>query len=601
MTSLDQLKLLVARAALPCAIAAALSVVLITVSGGVSFRVGSASIRAHSAAPSAIAAVVFGLLTFCAGLGGAAAASAWLWSAIERRALHFAIVIAIAAGAVGWGWGTHAAGGSDSYCYLNQAELLARGEVHDAESFVNGARWPQPEWTVVPPGHMPVPGPPGRFAPICPAGYPIMMVAARAVAGRSGMFAVVPLMAALAVWLTFLLGRRVGGPAAGLLASLLLAVSPIFLYQAVQPMNDVPAMTLWLAALVLASRTLESRAAAAACGLAVGAALMVRPNLLPLAPAVALTMLVARGGGMHPIGRHVNALAWFALGTLPGVLAVMAMQAAVYGSPLRSGYGDLGMLFKLSHVMPNLERYPRWLLETHTPVVLLALGAPLVLRRRGASMLSAALLAFSAVTFGCYLLYMVFDAWWFLRFLLPAIPPLLILASAVAVDALSRLAVAWRGVLFTSAAGLLAVACLHIGVDRDAFRLREYESVFRDGGQYVARRLPADAAVITLRQTGSVRFYAGRPTLAWDSLDGMWLDEAIEHLRRRGYHPFLLIERLEEPAFRKKYEPHSRFGGLAWPPAAEINREIRIYDPDSYAPYMRGEFVPTDRVSTRRQ
>ena len=44
-------------------------------------------------------------------------------------------------------------------------------------------------------------------------------------------------------------------------AVLLVACSPIFLYQAVQPMSDVPAAALWLAALVASAAGVERRAA----------------------------------------------------------------------------------------------------------------------------------------------------------------------------------------------------------------------------------------------------------------------------------------------------------------------------------------------------
>ena len=61
-------------------------------------------------------------------------------------------------------------------------------------------------------------------------GLPLMMAAAL-VFGACGPFLVVPLCAALVVWLAFLLGRRTGGPWAGILAALLVATSPIVLFQ----------------------------------------------------------------------------------------------------------------------------------------------------------------------------------------------------------------------------------------------------------------------------------------------------------------------------------------------------------------------------------
>ena len=78
------------------------------------------------------------------------------------------------------------------------------------------------------------------------------MAGAVRVAGDGAIFAVVPLMGLLAVWCTWLLGRRLAGPVAGASSALLLACSPTFLYQLVQPMSDVPAAALWTAALATA-------------------------------------------------------------------------------------------------------------------------------------------------------------------------------------------------------------------------------------------------------------------------------------------------------------------------------------------------------------
>ena len=55
----------------------------------------------------------------------------------------------------------------------------------------------------------------------------------------------------------------------------------------------------------------------------------------------------------------------FGIGLLPSVVTVaLCVQNAMYGGPLKSGYGDLSFLFKIEHVWPNLQRYPLWLLET---------------------------------------------------------------------------------------------------------------------------------------------------------------------------------------------------------------------------------------------
>ncbi len=72
----------------------------------------------------------------------------------------------------------------------------------------------------------------------------------------------------------FVLARRLASPAAGVAAAALAARTPIVLFQAVQPMNDIATGALWLAvAVAMCARR------PALTGALVGVALLVRPNL----------------------------------------------------------------------------------------------------------------------------------------------------------------------------------------------------------------------------------------------------------------------------------------------------------------------------------
>ena len=97
-----------------------------------------------------------------------------------------------------------------------------------------------------------------------------------------------------------------------------------------------------------------------------------------------------------------------------------------------------------------------------------------------------------------------------------------------------------------------------------------------------------------------MRFYAGRPTIIWDMLDPAWLDRALDDLRARGYHPYLLFEKQEDLTFRQRFEATSSIGGLEWPPIAQLGQEVRIFDPLDYERFRRGEKIETDYVFTRR-
>ena len=82
----------------------------------------------------------------------------------------------------------------------------------------------------------------------------------------------------------------------------------------------------------------------------------------------------------------------------PLLLFVAWLFNALHGSPIVSGYGTLTGAFAWSHVASNLQRYPRWLWESHGPLVFLFLLAPLFMGRQDAqSRLRAALFAFVAL------------------------------------------------------------------------------------------------------------------------------------------------------------------------------------------------------------
>ena len=510
-----------------------------------------------------------------------------------------AAIAAVAAAMAGVVWGTHAAGGPDSYCYLSQAELFASGRVAHTEHLATIAPWTQGADAFVPVGHVAAAGRVGASVPMCSPGYPIAMAAARFLAGRRAMFAIVPLCGAAAVWLTFVLGYRVAGPDAGAIAAVLLAASPPFLYQIVQPMSDVPAVAAWAGALVAVThpRFGTSRRWSIAAGLFTGIAILVRPNLAPLAVVVAVAVFTVSPFDLRGVMRTWIA---FAIGALPSIVTVALLQNAMYGGPLKSGYGDLSFLFRLEHVWPNLQRYPVWLIHTETPVVLLALAAPWVARDTVARRRVLWLLAFVLAVFACYIPYEVFDAWWFLRFVLPAYPALLVLTAATAVWVVNHRRTWWRVATYT-AATIVVVILVRESIQRHAFGLWEFERRFALAGEYVGSRLPPNALVLAAQETGSIRFYSNRVTMAWRALPADALGAALAFVRAHNYRPYLLIETGEQQEFVDRFQATSPIGGLAWPPIVDINHMLRIYDPDDYVRYRSGERVTTERIWTKRE
>jgi hypothetical protein len=502
-----------------------------------------------------------------------------------------ALLVAVTMG-VTWTWGSFVAGGSDSYCYLHQATRWADALVHlstdrlqPVEPLALEAPWPNADAAFAPVGHIASPTVPGASVPVCASGLSILMAPLVAAGGREAAFLLMPAMAGLLVLATAIAGSRFGARV-GLASALLVAASPVVLYQAVQPMSDVTAAALWVLAAAMATDTRRSHGIVA--GLAAGLAITVRPNLLPIGVVIGLFLLLRVERGWQE--RLALAFA-FAAGSAAGCVVVALIQLTFYGSPFSSGYGSLAALFALEHVGPNLQRYASWLWQTQSLVVLLALAAPLLLPGH----ISALFLGMFAVNVALYAPYTVFDDWSFLRFLLPTIPLVLVLGVA-AFDGV------WRRLRLPAPAIALGVATLALSVftvgearDRHAFRLQGMEARFRTAGEWVGRELPANAIAIAGWHSGSVRFYGNRATLMWDGIDSGSLDGALEFLRARGYQPYFVFESWEEPEFRRHFRG-STAAALDWPPVAEIASQVRVYDVAGRDRYFRGEGQPTRYV-----
>jgi len=365
------------------------------------------------------------------------------------------------------------------------------------------------------------------------------------------------------------------------------------MYQAVQPMNDIVTAALWLAAIAAQVRLKADPHRSIAVGILIGLAILVRPNLAPVAMVLAVIPFIHH----RDTNQRLRALAAMIAGALPGVIAMLWLNRMLYGSAFSSGYGGIGRLFSASHIQANMANYSRALFDTQNIVPLIGLLAPFVFegkKRAGALML----LAVAVVVMGIYLLYEPFPEWWYLRFLIPAIVILLVLASAAATHLLSRVNM---GGLIPIVVVVLAIFGVRAARDHQAFALHDMEGRYRQTGELVRDRLPANAVLITEWQSGSIRFHSGREVVLWESLDPAWLDRAITWLKSKGLRPYILVERREEAQFREHFRAQSEAGRLDWPPRFDLNRQARIFDPDDRARYLAGESYATEQTGYPRR
>src|SRR3954464_12636080 len=149
------------------------------------------------------------------------------WQHLPKWATWIAAGVAASSLAVAIHYGIFAAGGADAYGYVSQAAAWATGRISIPDplaslvSSIGPAR--------VPLGYLPAPTP-GTIVPIYAPGLPLMMALAAIFGGANAVYYVVPIMGGIAVWCTYQLGARADRPLTGMIAALLLAFSPIFVF-----------------------------------------------------------------------------------------------------------------------------------------------------------------------------------------------------------------------------------------------------------------------------------------------------------------------------------------------------------------------------------
>lgn len=411
--------------------------------------------------------------------------------------------------------GTVVVGGADSSGYFNSARLFAEGRMlatlRAPAPLAEAAR--EHPMQFLPLGFMP-----GAdrtlLTPTYPTGLPLLLAAAGRSLGWEAGARIVFLGAALAaVWLCHRAARLLGlGRALAWAGAVMLGACPVFLFTSVQPLSDTLATTAVLATLVALLRAQGGTPAwAAAGGAACALAVLVRPTNLLLVPA----FLVLLG---WPGKRWLL----FIAGGVPGALWQALYNHHLYGSALRSGYGNIFDAFATAHGWPTAVHFARWLaLLLPTAALALPLIA-LVSPGPGRRNLLALGMAFASVT-GCYLFYEVsHEVWWCLRFILPVIPAL-ILAALLGVESLARGPVRHWPHFRAAAALALGVWALaqsaYWSPRLSVFLMRHYEQAYADGIALAKPLLPNKAPVLCLAFSGALYFHTGSPVLRWDQLD----------------------------------------------------------------------------------
>lgn len=576
--------------------------IVLGVTGGIDLRgIGIPFSSRDPLRPAIVAFVLAVIYT----MRNRALVSAWVSRVIERIGLAFlvvgelcvkisppaAVALSLYIAFLGMKLGTNVAGGSDAYGYVSQAWLWANGDPTIEQPFARGVPWPHADYTFAPLGYRPtLEG--GGIAPTYAPGLPLLMALLIFPFGECGPYLVTPLLGGLLVWVTYKIGERVtASRLLGLAGALLVASSPAILFMLIQPMSDVPVAALFGAAVLAALTPMRGRAFVT--GLLVGLSVLVRPNMAPLA-AIFAVYLASLDGSWRD--RLITLLA-FGAGCLPAATTVAIIHTHLYGAPWKSGYGDFNTLYAWRFFGTNLRQYATWFAETQTPLPLLFLVPIVAIRAlpKEQRPMIAFLAAFAAGVWLCYVFYIPFEAWWYLRFLLSSFAPLLVLAVYGWYLSLRWMHLALRVVVMIGLVG--SVAAYQIGRVQDmaVLKLADGESVYYSTGRYVRRVLPKNAVILSMQHSGTLRMYGERLTMRYDWLEGAWDGRVLRELVARGYRPYLVLGEFEDMDFRRKFNlpltPGDNAPGVLM---AELRTPsiVRLYDPLRETPVETPKVIP---------
>lgn len=397
-----------------------------------------------------------------------------------------------------------AVGGSDSSGYMNEARLFASRRLGVDVEPVRTMKLDPKQFTrfFVPVGFREAPR--GRIVPSYPAGLPLHFALAGIIGGWSlAPYWVSPLSALASLFVLYGIGRELGLERWwSIAAAAILAAVPIFISSAIQPLSDDLA-TFWaLVTMLCALRAQRAPAFAVAAGIAFGMGVWVRPtNIL-----MALPLLFALRG-------RIPLLLRAAAGALPFGIAVLVFNSIQFGSPTRTGYGTFREMVTWSALGRCSSHHARLLLRALTVVPLAGIAA---FFDRGVEGWKRWLLAsWFGIFFAFYSVYDVCTDWWDMRFILPAVPAL-ILGFLLLLQHLARtpLRRAVAAVVVVAVIVMSARTAKGFGV----LGYAEGEQQWPHTVRWAEARLPPNALVISGIYSGAFLYYANRFIVRWDLL-----------------------------------------------------------------------------------
>lgn len=459
------------------------------------------------------------------------------------------------------------AGQSDTASYMNSARLLARGALSEQIRPIHGVDVRSYRASVFTPVGFRPGAKPGSLVTVYPLGYPLHLAAASWAVGLDRAAAWVNAAAfAAAVVLLYGIALQLGlSPWFGLVAAVVFACFPVTVLAFTRVMSDGVATAWCVAAFFLALGSHRRQWMAVAAGLAFGVSVLVRPTNLVIGPALILAM---------PFDRPT--ILRFLMGGAPVAVFNGFCNVHLYGRLFATGHTGQGQYFSLANVWPCTVFFAKWLgrFLSPLPLVLAAVGVWKAIKgdRR-----MLAVLAWVAAVIGVYSFYWhsYTGGWWRLRYILPALPALLLGALMVAAEllpAVRRRAVSSRPARALLAAGLVVAVGWPVGVSLHKVASGRLWAVSRQDEtnlktvKWMEGRVEPSAIIMAFELSGSLHFYSTHPIVRYDELTGRELERLRREAAAAGVPIYSLLNPVDMARHRQRYggmfEPAGREGGI---------------------------------------
>jgi hypothetical protein len=441
--------------------------------------------------------------------------------------------------------GSPIAGGADSSGYLNSARLLGEGRLFGAVRQPTDSGSAHFSLSAFQPLGFSIDPKLPRMAPTYPLGLPLHLLAAAAIAGWDRAALLVNIFAAVGGGgMLWLLARYFKFPPAwAAIAVAWLWLCPLLVFCALQPMSDALALLWSLAVLYTALRTREGAGWCLACGAALAMAVLVRPtNALLFIP-----VLVA-------LGFRLKSGLWLILGGLPGAIFLGCYNHEMYGAVFTTGYGDIGADLGSRFLLHNLGHFARWIPGLLSPLVCAGLALPFL---AGSWTREGKVLAlWVALLLGFYAFYFhTGEAWWYLRFILPAFPLLILAATAVGQKIPIRSPAAQTGLL---AALVIVTAAWEMKFNRelDPVFVAEQEQSYRLSADWARQNLPATSAIFCMQVSGAFYFYTDFLIVRWELVETGDIGPLFAALQQQHRPAYAILYEFEQAAALQRLGGH---------------------------------------------